>query len=50
MLLPGLTGAIAALVCCWLLDQLNKERLSNFGPTIHNTATLSGDHPKRTEE
>jgi hypothetical protein len=50
MLLPGFTGAIAALVCCWLLDQLNKERLSNFDPTIHDTAKLSGDDLKRTEE
>jgi hypothetical protein len=36
-LLPGLIGAIAALVCCLLLDQLNKERLSKFGSAIHNT-------------
>jgi hypothetical protein len=49
VLLPGLTGAITALVCCWLLDQLNKERLSNFGPTIHNTAKLSSDGLKQTE-
>jgi len=33
---PGLIGAIAALVCCLLLDQLNKERLIRFGSTIHN--------------
>jgi hypothetical protein len=50
MLLPGLTGAIAALVCCWLLDQLSKVRLSNFDPTIHDTAKLSGDDLRQTEE
>ena len=36
-LLPGFIGAIAALVCCLLLDQLNKERLIRLGSTIHNT-------------
>jgi glucose-6-phosphate-specific signal transduction histidine kinase len=36
-LLPGLTGAIAALLCCLLLDQLNKERLSKLGSAISST-------------
>ncbi len=48
MLLPGLTGGIASLACCWLLDLLTKERLSNSTPTIHNTAKLPDDAPKRT--
>jgi len=46
MFRPGLAGAIAALACCWLLDQLTKERLSNLGPAVHNTAKLSGDEPE----
>ena len=33
---PGLIGAIVALICCLLLDHLNKERLIIFGSTIHN--------------
>jgi hypothetical protein len=37
MLLPGLAGAIAALVCCLLLDRLNKERLRKFALTIRDT-------------
>jgi len=36
-LLPGLIGAITALVSCLLLDQLNKERLRRFISTFHNT-------------
>jgi len=36
-LLPGLIGAIAALVSCLLLDRLNKERLRRFESTIRNT-------------
>ena len=43
ILRPGLAVAIAALAFCWLLDQLTKERLGNFGPTVHTTAKLSGD-------
>jgi hypothetical protein len=50
MLLPGFVGAIAALVCCLLLDQLNKERLSKFGSTIHNIIKTLRRWPDRVEE
>ena len=46
ILRPGLAVAIAALACCWLLDQLTKERSSNLGPAVHNTAKLSSNEPE----
>ena len=46
--LPGLIGAIAALVCCLLLDQLNRERLSKLGSTIHNTIKVLRRWPEST--
>ena len=33
----SLIGAIAALVCCLLIDQLNKEHLSKYGPAVRST-------------
>jgi hypothetical protein len=47
-LLPGLIGAVAALTCCLLLDQLNKERLRKFGSTIHNTIKALRRWPEAT--
>jgi hypothetical protein len=49
-LLPGLIAAIAALVCCLLLDQLNKERFSKSGSTIHGTIKALRRWPDRVEE
>lgn len=37
LLLPGLNGAITALVCCLQLNQLSRERLKKYGSTIHKT-------------
>lgn len=50
MLLPGLAGTIAAIVCCLLLDQLNKERLCKFGSTIDSTIKALMRWPDRGEE
>lgn len=49
-LLPGLIGAIAALACCLLLDQLNKVRLSKFGSAIHSTIKPLRRWPNRAED
>ena len=50
VLLPGLIGAVAALVCCLLLDQLTKERLTKFGSTMYNTVKSLRRWPSRAEE
>jgi hypothetical protein len=49
-LLPGLTGAIAAVVCSLLLDQLNKERLIKFGSTILNMIKVLRRWPNQADE
>jgi hypothetical protein len=43
---PGLIGAIAALVCCLLLDQLNRERLTVFGAAILSTINVLRRYPQ----
>ena len=50
VLLSGVIGAMAAVVCCLLLDQLNKERLRKFGSTIHNTIKALRRWPELSEE
>jgi hypothetical protein len=49
-LLSGLIGAIAALVCCLLLDQLNKERLSKFASTTRSTIKALRRWPDQAAE
>jgi hypothetical protein len=33
---PALVGAVAAAICCLLVDQLNRERISEFILKIRN--------------
>ncbi len=37
---PALVGAVAAAICCLLVDQLNRERISEFSLKIGNAIKL----------
>ena len=46
----GIVGATAAVSCCLLLDQLNREQLGKLGAILHQVIRTARRWPHRVEE